>query len=182
MSETTSNKIPEGVPEAIIAFAQRILDFDASLSGKERAAQYDSYLRMMNDLVNYGLDNGRRLRTPAMTGDEIEDICAVIVFSKNLIESVQREQNLRKAGYDYDPDIKRIKRSNLVWRMEDTDHKRIQLLVNEIRDLLQNTVQVEEKRLLSLLLALEAFQRRLHGRKPPRFSLRRLFDDDDYDY
>jgi hypothetical protein len=178
MPEPPSKPIPENVPEAVMAFAQRILDYDASLSGKDRAQHHETFLRLLNDLINHAWDNGRRLRTPVLSGDPLEDICLILVFAKNLIEILGREQILRDSGFEHDPDIGRLRRGNLVWRMEDSDHKRIQQRVNEIRELLQNTIEFDDEgHLLSLLIAIENFQKKLHGRKS-RFSLRRFFDDD----
>ena len=177
MSDTPSKPIPENIPDTIIALAQRILDHDASLHGKDRASHHETFLRLLDDLINYAWDNGRRIRIQPLVGEPIEDLAIILVFSKNLIDTLNREKTLQQFGIEHDPDVRRIRRSNLIWHMEDTDHKRIQAMVNEIRLTLQNSIEFEESRLLSLLFAIETFQKRLHGRKP-RFSLRGLFEDD----
>ncbi len=178
MSEPTPNNIPEDIPAAIIAFAQRILDYDASLRGKDRTRHHHDYLRLLKDLENYAWDNRRRLRIPALTGKPVEDICLIIVFCNNLVQSLKEQGVLKQYGIEYNPDVGRIRGSNLVWHMDDTDYKRIQHRINEIREILQTSVLFAEKHQLSLLIDLERLQKTLHGRKK-RFSLQSLFLDDE---
>jgi hypothetical protein len=143
-------------------YINRIIELDDRLTTVERRRNYDEFLALYYDLEDYAWRQGYKLKGPEITGKPLEDIAMITVFCRNLDDLLEKEKPLRRYGLENEVRDIVSGKTKLLDRLEVTDKFKVQLLVNEIRDILQNSEYWSERRQYRLLVRLEKLQRVLH--------------------
>jgi hypothetical protein len=142
--------------------ARRIIDLDDRMTTVERRKNYEQYLSLYSDLENFAWDQGYRLNGPEITGRVLEDISMITVFCRDLDDILEKEKPLRKFGLEHGVRDIVSGKAKLLDKLEVTDKFKVQILLNEIRDILQKSNYFSERQQFRLLVRLEKMQRALH--------------------
>jgi len=143
-------------------YARRIIDLDDRMTSVERRVNYEHFLSLYTELENFAWDQGYRLNGPEITGRVLEDIGLITVFCRDLDDILEKEKPLRKFGLDHGVRDIVSGKAKLLDRLEITDQFKLQILLNEIRDILQKSNYYGERQQYRLLVRVEKLQRALH--------------------
>lgn len=150
--------------------ANRIINLDDGMNSVERRQNYEQFLSLYTELEDYAWEQGYRLNGPEITGRVLEDIGLITVFCRDLYDILEKEKPLRKFGLDHGVREIISGKAKLLDRLEMTDQFKLQILLNEFRDILQKSNYFGERQQYRLLVRLEKLQRALH-------TSRTIFDD-----
>jgi hypothetical protein len=143
-------------------YTRRIIELDDNMTTVERRQNYEQFLSLYAELEDYAWDQGYCLKGPELTGKALEDVSLITVYSRNLDDILEKEKPLRRFGLENE--IREIVsgKAKLLDRLEVTDKFKVQILLNEIRDILEKSNYFSERQQFRLLVRLEKLQRALH--------------------
>jgi len=155
--------LPEDPIGALKEICDRFLRGDSSVQGEEHVDRYEDYLKslalVVSILEGYGLDH--EVEIPKIVNDVYED-CQRIA---NFIAALRKEIKERSAPLTYEAQrallAVKINRG-FYYEFTDGDLKRLQTLINELRDLTEETENLTEDHRRRLLAKLERLQMELH--------------------
>jgi len=148
--------------EELQEYARQIIDLDDQMNSIDRKQNYELFLTHYTALEDFAWDQGYRLNGPEISGRVLEDIGLITVFCRDLDDILEKEKPLRKFGLDHGVRDIVSGKTKLLDKLEITDQFKVQILVNEIRDILQKTNYFSEKQTYRLLVRVEKLQRALH--------------------
>ncbi len=143
-------------------YARRIIALDDQMNSIERKQNYEQFLTHYTELEDFAWDHGYRLNGPEISGRVLEDIGLITVFCRDLDDILEKEKPLRKFGLDHGVRDIVSGKTKLLDKLEITDQFKVQILLNEIRDILQKTNYFSERQTYRLLVRVEKLQRALH--------------------
>lgn len=143
-------------------YARRIIDLDDRMTSVERRVNYEHFLSLYTELEDFAWKQGYRLNGPEISGRILEDIGLITVFCRDLDDILEKEKPLRKFGLDHGVREIISGKAKLLDKLEITDQFKVQILLNEIRDILQKTNYFSERQTYRLLVRVEKLQRALH--------------------
>jgi len=143
-------------------YARRIIDLDDQMNSVERRQNYEQFLSQYTELEDFAWDQGYRLNGPEISGRVMEDIGLITVFCRDLDDILEKEKPLRKFGLDHGVRDIVSGKAKLLDKLEITDQFKVQILLNEIRDILEKSNYFSERQTYRLLVRVEKLQRALH--------------------
>jgi hypothetical protein len=132
------------------------------MTSVERRQNYEQFLSLYTDLVDYAWDHGFRLNGPEISGKVLEDIGMITVFCRDLDDILEKEKPLRKFGLEHGVRNIVSGKAKFMEKLDVTDQFKLQILLNEIRDILQKSKYFGERQQYRLLVRVEKLQRALH--------------------
>ena len=141
---------------------RRIIELDDNMTTVERRQNYEQFLSHYAELEDFAWDQGYRLNGPELTGKALEDISMITVFCRDLDDILEKEKPLRRFGLENEVREIVSGKAKLLDRLELTDKFKVQILLNEIRDILQKSNYFSERQQFRLLVRTEKLQRALH--------------------
>ncbi len=143
-------------------YIRRIIDLDEHMTSVERRQNYEQFLSLYTDMEDFAWAQGYRLNGPVISGNVLEDIGMITVFCRDLDDILEKEKPLRKFGLEHGVRDIVSGKAKLLDRLEITDQFKVQILLNEIRDILQKSHYYGERQQYRLLVRVEKLQRALH--------------------
>lgn len=148
--------------EELQEYARRIIDLDDKMTSVERRVNYEHFLSLYTELEDFAWDQGYRLNGPEITGRVLEDLGLITVFCRDLDDILEKEKPLRKFGLEHGVREIISGKAKLLNKLEVTDQFKLQILLNEFRDILQKSNYFSERQTYRLLVRVEKLQRGLH--------------------
>lgn len=153
--------LPSDPEKAAYAMCERFQEVDVEISPEHEIENYDSYVEAFAALEAYLELVGISFPSPAFTTDRASNIKAIRDFFNTLFNQLDRKMvNLALAS---SRDKFRTKFGTVfLYEFSDGDLKRIQVLINELRDLIVASELFDANHKERILKKLEVLQRELH--------------------
>ncbi len=168
--EKEKQPLQEDIQAKLQEFARRIIELDDHMTSVERRQNYEQFLSLYTALEDYAWDHGYRINGPEISGNVLEDIGLITVFCRNLDDILEKEKPLRKFGLEHGVREIVSGKAKLLGKLDVTDQFKLQILLNEFRDILQKSNYYAERQQYRLLVRVEKLQRAMH-------TTRTIFDD-----
>lgn len=158
--------LPEEPLVAIMNICSTLIDFDAANSD-HRDENYNNYLEMYALIKSFteSFEIQMSIKIPVLTDVPIDNIKSILIFSNNLRTIVSKEAELimtnttvEKSRAIFDGYFGKA----TVYKFSDGDLKRIQELIDQLRDIITKSKNIEEEYRSRLLKKLEKLQSELH--------------------
>ena len=153
--------LPEETAYAALRICRRFISFDRSIRTERRAESYETYLEALGCLTAFAEAHRWKVPVPAMGSDTDRNIEGIrnLFFSEFIkLKKVCADETISKAKKHYSPKFEAV----VFYEFSDDDFNRVQVLINELRQLISESKDFEEDHKRRLLRKLENLQGELH--------------------
>ena len=159
------NSFIDSLPDDPAIAGKRICDsfhdFHDSLLKQDLVSNYENYLSALAVLQAYSESHGIELEYPSLTGNIEINISRITDFFSNV--SGTFDQKFTFSIFEkYKRSFERKFGKGFLYQFSDGDLKRIQTLINELREIISKTEALDEDHRSRLLKRLEKLQSELH--------------------